>query len=152
MLYALPHPWLVKDYGERLFSHPALPPKRYFSVFTSIMLRAEQQQGAVYVLENASQRVVGAANLTPLDRTAQAHIGLLDFLVYPTYSDAAHLLLQRVLEDAASMGVQTVRLLLAACDREKQAIAQAVGFRRQAVLPAQFKVAATTIELEVWQL
>lgn len=152
MLYTLPHSWFIKDYGERIFSHPTLPPKRYFSVFTSLMLRAEQQQGAVYVLENASQRVVGAANLQPIDRTVQSHIGVLDFLVYPTYTAGAQALLQRALTDAAALDIQTVRIPLAACDQEKQAIVQTLGFRRQIVLPAQFKLPTETVDLELWQL
>lgn len=152
MLYALPHPWFVKDYGERIFSHPTLKPQRYFSIFTSLMLRAEQQQGAVYVLENGANRVVGAANLLPVDGTAQAHLGSLDFLVYPTYREAAEQLIMDVLADASQRGMQTVQTWLAACDHEKQAMARQAGFRRQAVLPAQFNIATATVDLELWQL
>src|SRR5690606_3078889 len=95
-LYAAPSPWLIKDYGERLYSTPQSDAKRYASVPASLFLRVEQHNGHLWLLENSEGHVVGSANLLAVDSTLQQHIYLFDFLVHPASLTHAPLLLDSV--------------------------------------------------------
>lgn len=149
MLYAAPHPWFCKDYAEHLF---ALPPHRYFSVFTSLMIRTEQKQGAMLVLESPHKMAVGAANLLPVDSLAQRHTAMLDFLIRPEYRGQGETLLQAAVERARAIPVEILWLHIAACDDEKKALAQAVGFRHTATQAGQLRTADRTVDLQLYRL
>ncbi|MEX1018216.1 MAG: GNAT family N-acetyltransferase [Litorilinea sp.] len=149
MLYAAPHAWFSKDYGEHLF---AMPPRRYFSVFTSLMIHMEQKQGAILVLESPRKIVVGAANLLPVDPLVQRHTANFDFLVRPAYRGQARDLLDAAIRKAGEMPVEILWLNVAACDTEKKSMARAAGFQQVATKTGQLRVGTRTEDLELYRL
>jgi len=150
MLYTAPSRWFVKDYPERLYSHPALLQTRCGSIPASMLLNATQQDGGLWVLENPRQRIVGAATATRLDGTAQAHVPLLDFLVVPAYCSQAPALLAMVIESLGDKGAERLRVYLASQDMEKAGIVRQVGFRCEATLVEQFRVGDDHYDLQIY--
>ncbi len=149
-LYAAPHPWLIQDHQEGLFSHPTLETKRYFSIFPSLMLRADRAGGSLHVLECSGHRLVGAAALLPQEGECQAHVGRLDFLIRPNHLGQGRELLQTVIEEAARGGVTTVLAYFASCDQEKMGLAEQVGLRPGATLPAHFRLGDEQFDLRIY--
>lgn len=161
MLYAAPHPSFCKDYGEQLFS---TPPHRYFSVFASLMVRAEQKQGFLLALESPEKMpgktpeetlgkmIVGAVNVLPVDPLVQRHSAQLDFLVRPEYQRQAKTLLTAALERARSLPVEILWLAVAGDDEAKKAAARAVGFCHTSTQAGQLRFGERTLDLEHYRL
>ena len=149
-LYAAPHPWLIQDHQEGLFSHPTLVTKRYFSIFPSLMLRADRPGGALYVLECPGHRLVGAAALLPQEGECQGHLGRLDFLIRPNHLGQGRELLQTVMDEAAQGGITTVLAYFASCDQEKMELADQVGLRSLATVTAHFRVGEEQLDLRIY--
>ena len=150
MLYTAPNRWFVKDYPERLYSHPALPQTRCASIPASLLGKAAQGSGGLWVLETPGQRIVGAATATRLDRAAQAHAPILDFLVVPAYASQAPDLLAAAAEASEAKGAERLRLCLASRDVEKAAIARQCGFQHEATLTRQFQVGHDRYDLLIY--
>jgi GNAT superfamily N-acetyltransferase len=148
-LYAAPYPWLIRDYGLRSFSHPAVLQTRCH-IFPEIMLRVEAEGGACLALENPRNRLVGAAILTRGDPRVEQHVGALDFIVQPGYLAQAPQLLSALTEAAGARGCRVVQAHLASCDRDKQQAAKQAGFHREAVLAGRLLAADRGYDLEVW--
>ncbi len=149
-LYAAPHPWLIQDHQEGLFSHPTLATERYFSIFPSLMLRADRPGGSVYVMECSGHRLVGAAALLPQESECQAHVGRLDFLIRPNHLELGKELLQSALEEAARGGITTVLGYFASSDQEKMELAEQVGLRPTATLPAHLQIGDRQLDLRIY--
>ena len=149
-LYAAPHPWLIKDYTERLYRSPDVEQARVGSILPSMMVNASERHGALWVLENAAGRVVGAATVTRLDQTAQRHAPLLDFLVAPGYVGQAGELVQRAIDGLRGTDVEHVCAYLASCDGQKVEILRSAGFERVARLPRQLSVNDHHYDLEIY--
>ena len=149
-LYAAPHPWLIQDHQEGLFSHPTLVTKRYFSIFPSLMLRTDHPGGSLYVLECPGHRLVGVAALLPQEGECQAHVGRLDFLIRPNYLERGRELLHTVIEEAAREGITTVLAYFSSCDQEKMGLAEQVGLRPSALLPAHFRLDDQHFDLRIY--
>ena len=148
-LYAAPHPWLIQDHRESLFSHPTLVTRRYFSIFPSLMLRAERP-GSLYVQECPGNRLVGVAAVLPQEGECQAHVGCLDFLIRPNHLGRARELVQRVLEEAVRGGITTVLAYFASCDQEKMELAEKAGLRPVATLPDHFRAGEARFDLRIY--
>jgi GNAT superfamily N-acetyltransferase len=131
-LYSLPHPWFIKDYGEKLYSHQSVPQKRALSVPISLFLRAEEGSNRLIVMENPRGRVVGAMSVYRPDAPGA---GLsLDFLVVPSYQDQAHLLLEEGCRVARGLGGGPTRALLSDLDLGKKELLGSLGFHPAEVL------------------
>lgn len=157
MLYVAPTPWFVRDYVERLYNHPAISQTRCASILPALMIntterpaRADLATGGFWVLENPARRLVAATTVTPPDLAVEAHAPVLDFLVAPAYMGQAPELLTAALSASRSGGAECVRCCVAACDREKIAILQQVGFRREAALTGQFKAGFDRFDLYIY--
>lgn len=122
MLYVAPGRWLVRDYAEGLYDHPAIEQTRCASILPSMMA------GGLWVLENPARRVVAAATLKPGEP-----LPVVDFLAAPAYLDQAPDLLGAVLADCRSAGTTAVCSYVAAPDGEKLAILEQAGFCGAAV-------------------
>ena len=109
LLYVAPHRWLVRDYAERLYNHPAIAQTRCASILPALMINTTERPaqagldtGGLWVLENPARRLVGAATVTPPDLSAQAHAPIIDFLVAPAYLGQAPELLAAALDACRS--------------------------------------------------
>ena len=147
-LYAAPHPWLIQDHQERLFSHPTLVTSRYFSIFPSLMLRADRS-GSLYIQECPGNRLVGVAAVLPQEGECEAHIGYLDFLIRPNHLGLGKELVRKVLEEAVRGGITTVLAYFASFDREKMELAEQVGLCPVATLPDHFRVGEERFDLRI---
>jgi len=157
LLYVAPHRWLVRDYAERLYNHPAITQTRCASILPALMnstterpARANLTIGGLWVLENPARRLMGAATVTPLDLSAQAHAPTIDFLVAPAYLDQVPDLLAAALDACRSGDAECVRGCVAACDHEKIDILRQLGFRHEATLAGQFKAGCDRFDLHVY--
>ena len=150
-LYAAPHPCLIQDHQEGLFSHPDLVRHRYFSIFPSLMLRAEPPGGCISVLECGGNRLVGLAALLPEEGPPRAHVGRLDFLIRPNHFARGKELLQAVLDGAAEGGIAHVLAYFASCDRDKIDLAEQVGLRPCATLPDHFQLGTERFDLTIYR-
>jgi GNAT superfamily N-acetyltransferase len=157
LLYVAPHPWLVRDYAERLYNHPAIAQTRCASILPALMLNTTERPacgnlavGGLWVLENSARRLVGAATVTPPDLSAQAHAPIIDFLVAPAYLGQAPDLLTVALDASRSGGAECVRGCVAACDHDKSEILRQVGFRHEATLVNQLKAGRDRFDLHVY--
>jgi GNAT superfamily N-acetyltransferase len=157
MLYVAPHRWLVRDYAERLYNHPAIMQTRCASILPALMIstterpaRADLAVGGLWVLENPARRLVAAATVTPPDLNAQAHAPIIDFLVAPAYLSQAPDLLAAALDACRSAGAERVRGCVAACDHEKIEILRQAGFCREATLAGQLKAGRDRFDLHVF--
>jgi GNAT superfamily N-acetyltransferase len=157
MLYVAQHPWLVRDYVERLYNHPAITQTRCASILPALMInttecpaRADLATGGLWVLENRALRLVAAATVTPLDLNAQAHAPIIDFLAAPAYLDQAPELLTAAMDASRSGGAEYLRSYVAACDTEKVEVLQRVGFRHEATLASQLKAGDERFDLHVY--
>ncbi len=149
-LYAAPHPWLIQDHQEGLFSHPSLVTKRYFSIFPSLMLRADRPGGSLYLLECPGHPVVGAAAVLPEQGECQGHVGRLDFLIRPNHLKKGRELVQTVVEEAARGGLTSVVAYFASCDWEKMDLAEQVGLSPSATLPDHFRISGERLDLRLY--
>jgi hypothetical protein len=157
LLYVAPHRWLVRDYAERLYNHPAITQTRCASILPALMIntterpaRADLGTGGLWVLENPARRLVGAATVTPPDLSAQAHAPIIDFLVAPAYLGQAPYLLAAALDACRSGGAECVRGCVAACDHDKIEILRQVGFRHEATLVGQLKAGCDRFDLHIY--
>ncbi|MFO7698658.1 MAG: GNAT family N-acetyltransferase [Anaerolineae bacterium] len=148
-LYAAPYPWLIRDYGLRSFSHPAVLQTRCH-IFPEIMLRIETENGACLALENPRHRIVGAAILTRGDPRVEQDVGTVDFIVQPGYMAQAPQLVSALIETADSRGCRKVQAHFASCDQDKKQVAKRAGFQCEAVLVEQLRAGDQVFDLEVW--
>jgi GNAT superfamily N-acetyltransferase len=157
LLYVAPHRWLVRDYAERLYNHPAITQTRCASILPALMINTTERPaqagldtGGLWVLENPARRLVGAATVTPPDLSAQAHAPIIDFLVAPAYLGQAPDLLAAALDACRSGGAECVRGCMAACDHDKIEILRQVGFRHEATLAGQLKAGCDRFDLHIY--
>lgn len=157
LLYVAPHRWLVRDYAERLYNHPAMPQNRCASILPALMINTTERPaqagldtGGLWVLENPARRLVGAATVTPPDLSAQAHAPIIDFLVAPAYLGQAPELLAAALAAGRSGGAECVRGCVAACDHDKIEILRQVGFHHEATLAGQLKAGCDRFDLRIY--
>ena len=157
LLYVAPHRWLVRDYAERLYNHPAITQTRCASILPALMINTTERPaqagldtGGLWVLENPARRLVGAATVTPPDLSAQAHAPIIDFLVAPAYLGQAPELLAAALDACRSGGAECVRGCVAACDHDKIEILRQVGFHHEATLAGQLKAGCDRFDLHIY--
>jgi GNAT superfamily N-acetyltransferase len=148
-LYVAPHRWFVKDYPQRIYSHPAIVHQRCGSILPSMMDNAIEGEGGLWVLENPAGRIVGAATATRWDSKAQGHAPVLDLLVAPSYVRQAAELLLAVLEAQLAAGAEQVQIYIASCDREKAGLVRNIGFRHEATLAGQFRAGTDCYDLDI---
>jgi GNAT superfamily N-acetyltransferase len=150
MLYAAHHHWFIKDYPQRIYSHPAIVHKRCGSILPSMMVNATENNGGLWVLENPAARIVGSATVTLLDGDAQKHVPVLDFLVVPSYMHQADDLLLAVIARHRDARGGRVRLCVASCDDEKAGLARKVGFQHEATLEGQLQAGRDCYDLDIY--
>ena len=157
LLYVAPHRWLVRDYAERLYNHPAITQTRCASILPALMINTTERPaqagldtGGLWVLENPARRLVGAATVTPPDLSAQAHAPIIDFLVAPAYLGQAPELLAAALDACRSGGAECVRGCVAACDHDKIEILRQAGFHHEATLAGQLKAGCDRFDLHIY--
>jgi len=153
-LFTRPHPWLIKDYREGIYSHPELPLQRCNSIFIAMMLRSTQPGACLLVLENPASGILGTASITPLDGQAQSATAELEVLVAPEHGASATLLLEGIKEHAGQADLKQLLAWVAACDEGRRSLLEEAGFVKQAELPGQFVVGDQRIDLQLllWQL
>ncbi len=150
MLYVAPHRWLIKDYPQRIYSHPAILHQRCGSILPSMMVNATGGKGGLWVLENPAGRIVGTATATRLDNEAQGHAPVLDFLTAPSYVDQAANLLLAATKAQSAAGAEQVRVFIASCDDEKAGLARDVGFQHEATLAGQIQAGTDRHDLDIY--
>jgi GNAT superfamily N-acetyltransferase len=148
-LYVSPHRWFIKDYPQRIYSHPAIVHQRCGSILPGMMVNATEYDGELWVLENPAGRIVGAATASRWDGEAQGHAPVLDFLVAPSYRRQAAELLQAHLEALSAAGAEKVQLYTASCDAEKADLARSVGFCHEATLMDQLRAGQDRYDLDI---
>jgi GNAT superfamily N-acetyltransferase len=151
-LYSAPTPWFTKDYDEMLFSVPESDARRYISVPASLLMRAEEAHGQLWVLENEQQHIVGAASLKAMASALQKHIYHLDFLVHPDSISQAHKLLEAAIRAAHESGLSTLRAHVTPCDEDKRGLLMEAGFRERAILPGQLRRGEQVWDLTLLEL
>jgi GNAT superfamily N-acetyltransferase len=156
MLYVSPHRWLVRDYSEELYNHPAIPQTRCASILPALMAATGEDaaagRGGFWVLENNARRIVGAATLRPSETILQGSAPLVDFLVAQDYHGQAPDLLKMAIETARSQGARLVRALVAQCDVEKADLLRAAGFRSDASVTGQLTAGVERFDLRHYVL
>ncbi len=148
-LFTRPHPWLIKDYREGIYSHPALPLQRCNSIFISMMLRSTLPGACLLVLENPAGGILGTASITPLDNQAQAATAEIEVMVASEYTTDAPLLLAEVKDRACRGHLERLLAWVAACDCDRMSLLEQAGFAKQAVLPGQLAVGEQEIDLHL---
>ncbi len=146
-LFTRPHPWLIKDYREGIYSHPELPLQRCNSIFIALMLRSTQPGACLLVLETPGGGILGTASITPLDNQAQAETAELEIFVAPEHISEAPLLLDEVRNRARQRHVKRLLAWVAACDSGRMSLLEQAGFAQQAELPGQLVVGDQEIDL-----
>ena len=137
-LYNQPQPdWFIKDYPRRVFRDI-----RYEGHYRRVWLPTQERQGAVLVLENRRQRVVGIASTVAVDSYVEQHTHVVDCWACPAYLAQLPELLSAVVERTRAAGAETLQAHLAEGDRAKQQIFQEAGFREEARLTDRLRVDA----------
>jgi GNAT superfamily N-acetyltransferase len=142
MLYVAPQRWLVRDYAESLYNHPAIEQTRCASILPSLLAGGQAPttrdlSGGLWVLENPARRLVAAATLKPHEP-----LPVIDFVAAPAYLAQAPELLRAVMAACRSAGAPAVCSYVAACDEEKLAILKQVGFTGEAAPVAPIEAGA----------
>ena len=150
MLYVAPHRWFIKDYPQRIYSHPALIHQRCGSILPSMMVNATEGSGGLWVLENPVGRIVGTVTATLWDSEAQGHAPVLDYLFAPSYVHQAVDLLLAALEALSAAGAEQVRVYVASCDDEKASLVRDIGFHREATLAGHFQAGGDRYDLDIY--
>ena len=148
-LYTQPHPWLIKDYREGIYSHPSLPLGRCNSIFIALLLRAEAEGASLLVLASSVGGIVGTASVTPLDRQAQAGTAELEILLAPEHVSEGPFLLESVRRAACEANLTRLMAWVADCDHERLRLLEGAEFTRQATLPEQLAVGDESIDLHL---
>ena len=148
-LFTRPHPWLIKDYREGIYSHPELLLQRCNSIFIAMMLRSTQPGACLLVLENPAGGILGVASVTPLDGHAQAATAEVEVLLALEHTDDAPLLLAEIKDRACQGHLQRLLVWVAACDHDRRSLLEAAGFVRQADLPGQLVIGEQQIDLQL---
>ncbi len=148
-LYSYPHPWFIKDYGEKLYSHPTLPQKRALSVPISLFLRAEEGSNRLFVMENPKGRLVGAMSVY---RSGAASGGLsLDFLVVPSYLDQTQVLLEEGCRVARGLGGGPIEAFVSDLDLGKKEPLSNLGFQPAERLEPEVLPTGATVGMQVFR-
>lgn len=148
-LYTRPHPWLIKDYREGIYSHPSLPLGRCNSIFISLLLQAEADRALLLVLDNPAGGIVGTARVTPLDSQAQAGTGELEILLAPEEATEGPFLLETIIKRAGQTDYTRLMAWVADCDRQRLRLLEEAGFTKQATLPGQLAVGDERFDLHL---
>lgn len=148
-LYTRPHPWLIKDYREGIYSHLQLPFGRCNSILTAMMLRATQPGACLLVLENPAGGILGTASVTTLHGQAQAATAELEVFLAPQHAADAPLLLGEVKDRVCQGHLERLLAWVAACDRDRMSLLKEAGFVKQADLPGQLIVGDQRIDLQL---
>ncbi|MDA4121683.1 MAG: GNAT family N-acetyltransferase [Thaumarchaeota archaeon] len=149
-LYSCPHPWFIKDYGEKLYSHPTLPQKRALSVPISLFLRAEEGSNRLIVMENPRGRLVGAMSIY---RSDALRGGLsLDFLVVPSYLQQMRVLLEEGSRIARGLGGGPIRAIVSDLDGGKEEVLSALGFQPAERVTPEVLPTGTAIGMRSFQV
>jgi hypothetical protein len=148
-LYAFPHPWFVKDYGVRVFSHPEMPLQRCVTIPISLFLRAERKPNRLLVMEDDRRTLVGAMSVY---RTNPA-IGAIamDFLVLPSYMPALPSLLDEGYRIAASSGCKSVVAFVSELDRGKEEGLRRIGFEPARALEEELLPASGAVAVQIYE-
>jgi len=135
VLYNHPEPqWFIKDYLTQTFCNT-----RFESHFVRLMKRADNQRGAVLVLENPRQRVVGVAALERFNTFYEQHVAILSFRICPSYFEQASELLNATTQRAQELSIKILNIYIADCDDEQKKLVKAAGFSEEACLRNRFR-------------
>ncbi len=147
-LYNHPEPqWFVKDYLTQTFCD-----MRFESHFVKLMRRIENQRGALLVLENPKQRVVGAAVLERFDTFYEQHVAILSFRLCPSYFGQASELLNAVSQRAKELSITILQIYIADRDEEQIQLVKATGFSEEACLQNRIRDGDKWMDLLVYTL
>lgn len=110
--------------------------RQYRWLFTEL----ESGTGQLLVLENQKKRVVGVASLNRMPFYHEQHIGVLNFLVLPGYQNEAGELLEEIVNESATKGIDLVHAYISAIDHQKKEILIQSGFTEEACLKEHFRL------------
>ncbi len=148
LLYNYPEPrWFIKDYLTQTFRD-----MRFESHFVKLMRRAENQKGALVVLENPQQRVVGMAALERLNTFHEQHVATLSFRVCPSYFQQAPELLKAAAQRAKELSIKILNIHIADCDDEQKKLAKSAGFSEEARLRDRLRNGSEWMDLLIYTL
>jgi GNAT superfamily N-acetyltransferase len=147
-LYNHPEPqWFIKDYLTHSFRDT-----RFESHFVKLMRRIENKRGALLVLENHKQRVVGVAAIERFDTFYEQHVALLSFRVCPSYFEQASELLNAIVRKARELSITTIQTYIADCDDEQIQLVKKAGFSYEARLRNRLRNEDRLMDLLVYTL
>lgn len=148
VLYNHPEPqWFIKDYLTQSFCDT-----RFESHFVRLMKRIENQRGALLVLENPEQRIVGTAVLERFDTLYEQHVAILSFRLCPSYFEQASELLDAVAQRAKELSIEILNIYIADCDDEQKELVKAAGFSEEARLRNRLRNGSKWMDLLVYIL
>ena len=148
VLYNHPEPrWLLKEYFTQTFRET-----RFESHFVRLMRQIENRNGALVVLENPEQRIVGTAVLKRFDTFQEQHIATLSFRVCPSYFGQGTELLTAAAEKAEALSIQALQIYVADCDDDQKEMLKTVGFAEEARLQNRLYDGENWIDMLVYTL
>ena len=146
VLYNTPEPsWLVKEYLTQCFND-----MRFEKHGMLLMKRIEDKRGAMVVLENPLQRVVGVATVARFDTYYEHHSAVLSFRVCPSYMEQTVELLKAAAQRAAELSIDTLHIYLADRDRDQTELVEAAGYAEEARLRSRLRDGDESVDLLVY--
>ena len=144
------NPWdtLVLDYPRALLSGKYVKLQRCVSNFPAVHQEAVPRGGVLGVLVGESpHRVLGFGSITPEPGESRRHKAVIDACSHDGYAEGADSLVQWLMSEAASRGVEQLQAYVAASDADKQERLRRFGLKPLARLPGQIRLEGRAVDV-----
>jgi len=141
------------DLSRGIFSSRYCEPKRFLSVFPSMMQTFAAAGGFANALVAGERRtIVGFAKVQRMPAQIQCHVAELDLFVHDNFLAKAMELTQTTIRQCEALSIKRVCSACLSCDDVKREILERIGGRHVATLPGQVLLDGEYHDLLTYQM